>query len=159
MEFAEIEFLDIVEKEQYKKIVNTVINKCFEKEKMTQTNMYINIIFTNPENIKQINSKYRNIEKETDVLSFPMFEKEELKERLTNKNFEIQEVLGDVIISIARVQEQAIEYGHSFERELSYMLVHGFYHLMGYDHIEETDKIIMRAKEEEILNELNITRE
>ena len=159
MEFAEIEFLDIAENEEYKNIVDTVITKCFEKEKLTQANMYINIIFTNPENIKQINSQYRNIEKETDVLSFPMFEKEELEARLNIKKPEIQEVLGDVIVSIERVKEQAVEYGHSFERELAYMLVHGFYHLMGYDHIEEDDKVIMRAKEEEILNELNITRE
>lgn len=159
MEFAEIEFLDIAENEEYNKIANTVMKKCFEKEKLTQANMYINIIFTNPENIKQINSQYRNIEKETDVLSFPMFEKEELEARLNIKKPAIQEVLGDVIVSIERVKEQAVEYGHSFERELAYMLVHGFYHLMGYDHIEEDDKVIMRAKEEEILNELNITRE
>ena len=158
MEFVEIEFLDIAENEEYKKIADTVITRCFEKEKLTSANMYINVIFTNPENIKQINSQYRNIEKETDVLSFPMFEKEELEERLSNREFEIQEVLGDVIVSIERVKQQAVEYGHSFERELAYMLVHGFYHLMGYDHIEDADKVIMRAKEEEILNELNITR-
>ena len=57
-----------------------------------------------------------------------------------------------------RVKEQAIEYGHSFERELSYMVVHGFYHVMGYDHIKEEDKVVMRPKEEYILNKLNITR-
>lgn len=159
MDFAEIEFLDIAENEEYKKIASIVINKCFEKEKMLDANIYINIIFTDPKNIKDINTKYRNIEKETDVLSFPMFEKEEIEQRLANNKNEIQEVLGDVIVSIERVKEQAVEYGHSFERELSYMLVHGFYHLMGYDHIEESDKIIMRKKEEEILNELNITRE
>ena len=57
-----------------------------------------------------------------------------------------------------KVEEQAKEYGHSFQRELAYMVVHGFYHLMGYDHMQEEDKIIMRAKEENILQKLNITR-
>ena len=62
------------------------------------------------------------------------------------------------MISIERVSQQAIEYGHSFERELSYMLVHGFYHLMGYDHMNEEEKSVMRKKEEIVLKELNITR-
>jgi len=84
-----------------------------------------------------------------------MFEKEEI---VNLKNLIIEEVLGDIIISIERVREQAEEYGHSFEREFSYMLVHGFYHLMGYDHMEENDKKIMRSKEENILNKLNILR-
>ena len=97
---------------------------------------------------------YRNIDKETDVLSFPMFEKEEI-EQVPDNQFD---VLGDIVISIERVKEQAIEYGHSFERELSYMVVHGFYHLLGYDHMVEEDKIKMREKEENILNKLNIKR-
>lgn len=63
------------------------------------------------------------------------------------------------MISISKVEEQAVEYGHSFERELSYMVVHGFYHLMGYDHIEEADKKLMRPKEEKILNILKIGRD
>ena len=70
----------------------------------------------------------------------------------------IPEVLGDIVISIEKVKEQANEYGHSFERELSYMLVHGFYHIMGYDHIEEEDKVKMRAKEEVVLSKLKQTR-
>ena len=60
--------------------------------------------------------------------------------------------------SVARVKEQAIEYGHSFERELAYMIVHGFYHLMGYDHMTDDEKTVMRAKEENVLEKLNITR-
>ena len=69
-----------------------------------------------------------------------------------------QDVLGDIVISIAKVKEQAVEYGHSFERELAYMAVHGFYHLMGYDHIDENDKVMMRQKEENVLNKLNISK-
>ena len=92
------------------------------------------------------------------MLSFPMFEKDELDEKIKNKDFLYEDVLGDIIISIDKVREQAEEYGHSFERELSYMVVHSFYHLMGYDHIEEKDKVIMRPKEEKVLNRLGITR-
>ena len=119
----------------------------------------ITITLTNPENIKKINKEYRDIDRATDVLSFPMFEKEELEEKIKKNDFEHEDVLGDIIISVEKVQEQAIEYGHSFERELSYMVVHGFYHLMGYDHIQEEDKKKMRPKEEKILSDLKIGRE
>jgi len=87
-----------------------------------------------------------------------MFEKDELVQKIKEKSFEHEDVLGDIVISIPKVEEQAKEYGHSFERELSYMVVHGFYHLMGYDHIKEEDKKEMRPKEEKILNDLKIIR-
>ena len=86
-----------------------------------------------------------------------MFEQAEINQLLKN-GYEIEEALGDIIISIPKVYEQAEEYGHSFERELSYMVVHGFYHLMGYDHMEEEEKKEMRAKEDEGLNALGINR-
>ena len=121
--------------------------------------MYISITLTNPKNIRNINREYRNVDKETDVLSFPMFEKDEIQAIIDTDEYEVDDVLGDIVISLEKVKEQAMEYGHSFERELAYMLVHGFYHLMGYDHIEEEDKAIMRPKEETILKKLNITRE
>ena len=79
-------------------------------------------------------------------------------ELIVNKNNVPGDVLGDIIISIDRVKEQAKEYGHSFERELSYMIVHGFYHLMGEDHMIESDKEIMREKEEYVLIRLSILR-
>ena len=154
MKYIETEFLDIEENEEYVNLAEKVIRKCFEEESLGEK-LYINIILTNQENIKRINNHYRNIDKETDVLSFPMFEKEEIKDL---KNSVVEEVLGDIIISLDRVKEQADEYGHSLEREFSYMLVHGFYHLMGYDHMEENDKSKMRKKEEYILEKLNIKR-
>ena len=70
-----------------------------------------------------------------------------------------QDVLGDIIISVKKVEEQAEEYGHSIERELAYMIVHGFYHLMGYDHMNDEDKKAMREKEEKVLKSLDIVRE
>lgn len=157
-EIAQIEYLDVEKNDNYEEIVNKVINECFLEENLLNTNMYISITLTNPENIRNINKEYRNIDKETDVLSFPMFEKDELQAIIKDNEYEVNDVLGDIVISLEKVKEQAIEYGHSFERELAYMLVHGFYHLMGYDHIEEKDKVLMRPKEEKILQNLNITR-
>ena len=155
MEVAQIEFLDIEENEEIKKIIEKVASKCFEIEKLKDKKLYLSVILTNPENIRITNKTYRNIDRETDVLSFPMFEKDEIQAL----KGEYPEALGDIMISIARVKEQAEEYGHSFERELSYMVVHGFYHLMGYDHIEEDDKKEMRKKEENVLSILDIRRD
>lgn len=154
----EIIYKDIEEKEECEKVIEKVLRQCFREEKIENSKLCITITLTNPENIKRINNEYRNIDRATDVLSFPMFEKEELEEKIKTNDFKHEDVLGDIIISIEKVQEQAIEYGHSFERELSYMVVHGFYHLMGYDHIKEEDKKKMRPKEEKILNDLKIGR-
>ena len=158
MEIYEIIYKDIEEVENGEEIVKKVFGKCFEEEGLQDWKLCITVTFTNPENIQKINQEYRNIDKPTDVLSFPMFQKEELDKKIQEKEFQYQDILGDIVISIPKVEEQAKEYGHSFERELSYMLVHGFYHLMGYDHMEEEDKKEMRTKEEKILKTLNILR-
>lgn len=154
----EIIYQDIEEKREYEEIVKKVISQCFKEEKLEKSKLSITITLTTPRNIQKINKEYRNIDKATDVLSFPMFEKDELDEKIQKNDFEYEDILGDIIISIERVEEQAKEYEHSFEREFSYMLVHGFYHLMGYDHIQEEDKIIMRPKEEKVLLDLKIKR-
>ena len=252
---AEITYDQINENQEYNEIINKVINECFSNEGLDKLNIYISITLTNLEVIHKLNKEYRNVDRATDVLSFPMFEKNEIEEMLkehkivesgiaeraeedcnsnceenvnlnceenessnceengssnneengnlncekngssncegkenqssnneenessgneekldlnsnktmtdsdSNENFNECDVLGDLVISIPKVYEQAEEYGHSFERELAYMCVHGFYHLMGYDHIIESDKVIMRKKEDEILNKLGITRE
>ena len=155
----EIVYKDIEEKEEYENLVKKVLEECYKEENMEDSKLIITVTLTTPDNIQEINKQYRNIDRETDVLSFPMFEKEEIELKIKNRKFDNEDVLGDIVISIERVEEQAKEYGHSFERELSYMLVHGFYHLMGYDHIEEEDKKIMRPKEEKVLSKLNITRD
>jgi len=154
----EIVYKDIKENDKYEEIIKKVLLKCFEEENIIDSKLYITITLTNPDNIKEINNIYRNIDRATDVLSFPMFDKDELDIKIKNKDFKYEDILGDIIISIEKVEEQAKEYEHSFERELSYMIVHGFYHLMGYDHIDEKDKKIMRPKEEKILNDLKIVR-
>lgn len=152
---SEIEYLDLEENLEWNELIERVLSECFQTENMQDFKLYISVTLTNPENIRKLNKEYRNIDKETDVLSFPMFEKNEIP---SLKKLEYEEALGDIVISIDRVKQQAVEYGHSFERELSYMLVHGFYHLMGEDHIKDEDKVIMRAKEENVLNKLNIVR-
>ena len=154
----QLEYLDIKENKEYEKIIKKVVEQCFKQENLINSKLYISITLTNPENIKRINNQFRGINKETDVLSFPMFEKEELDAIIKNNKFNLVDILGDVVISIQKVEEQAKEYGHSFERELAYMLVHGFYHLMGYDHMIDMDKLKMREKEEIVLNKLNIKR-
>ncbi|MBO5397414.1 MAG: rRNA maturation RNase YbeY [Clostridia bacterium] len=156
--FTEIEFLDIEENNTYAELIKRVVEKCFEVEKLLKSKLYISITLTTPNNIRRINKEYRQIDKETDVLSFPMFEKNEI-EHFRKEEALFEEALGDIIISIERVKEQAEDYGHSFERELAYMVVHGFYHLMGEDHIEEEDRVQMREKEEKVLKLLDITRE
>lgn len=163
---TEIVWKDIKQNEELEAIIEKVIQKCFEVEHINPTSLYICVTLTNPKNIREINKEYRNTDKETDVLSFPMFEKDEL-DKLIAKNLlktldlkdgVLQDIMGDIIISIERVEEQAKEYGHSFEREFAYMLVHGFYHLRGYDHMVEEEKTKMREKEENVLSQLNITR-
>ena len=154
---AEIVYDEIEENKEFENTINKVINECFKMENMDGLKLYISITLTNPKKIKILNNNYRNIDKETDVLSFPMFEKNEI-ENFIKTNYEMEDCLGDIVISIQRVEEQAKEYGHSFERELSYMCVHGFYHLMGYDHIKDEDKKIMRAKEDNVLDSLGINR-
>lgn len=154
---TDIIWKNIEPKKELENIIEKVIQKCFEVEKINTTSLYICVTLTTPEDIKKINKQYRNIEKETDVLSFPMFEKNEL-DKLISENTVMQDIMGDIIISIDRVKQQAVEYGHSFEREFAYMLVHGFYHLRGYDHMQEEEKVEMRKKEENVLFMLKITR-
>jgi probable rRNA maturation factor len=154
-----IEYLDIEETNSYEETISKVLEKCFEVEKLPYDKLLVSITLTNPENIRKLNKEYRNIDKPTDVLSFPMFEKDEIDKMVENGIWEYNDILGDMVISIEQVKHQAEEYGHSFQRELSYMIVHSFYHLMGYDHIKEDDKKIMRPKEEFVLNQLGITRE
>ena len=158
MKYTNIEYLNVEPNNMYSTLTEKVINKCFETENLLDKNINISIIFTTPVDIQEYNKEYRNIDRATDVLSFPMFEKDEVEKFKEEKSI-VPEVLGDIIINLSQVKMQADEYGHSFERELAYMLVHGFYHLMGYDHMEEEEKKIMRLKEEKVLADLKINRE
>lgn len=108
---------------------------------------YVSVSFVDDNEIKNLNRDYRNVDKVTDVLSFPM-----------DEEYDDKIILGDIVINMSRVLSQAKEFGHSNRRELSYLCVHSTLHLLGYDHIEEEDRIIMRAKEKEIMDKLKIYR-
>lgn len=120
------------------------LKKCLKIEKVK--NARFNVILTDNKEIKEINTKYRNINKETDVISFAL---EDEKEENTFLN---KRILGDIYISVDKAKSQSIEYGHSLIRELSFLSVHGLLHLLGYDHMEKEDEKIMFGKQELILD-------
>ncbi len=130
--------------------VKEIIKHALKKESLEDA--IFNIIFVDNNYIRELNKNYRNIDKPTDVITFAL---EDEKDMIT----ENIRVLGDIYISIDKAKEQAIEYKHSLTREISFLVVHGFYHLLGYDHIKEEDEKIMFEKQDELLNELNIVRE
>ena len=129
----------------------------------TDVPLAIEVSFVDEEEIRRLNRELRSIDKVTDVLSFPALELERGQAiKKAEYPFEIDEdgrlLLGSIAICVKRAKEQAEEYGHSYERELHYLIVHGIMHCLGYDHMEENDKAQMREKEETILNKLGITR-
>ncbi len=129
-----------------------VDNICkFACKKLKVEGPLFNIVIVDNDRIREINREYRKKDAVTDVISFAFEESDNIK--YDNIRF-----LGEIYISYDRCLEQAEEYGHSDERELCYLSIHGLLHLLGYDHIEESDKKVMRALEEEILNEYDIKR-
>ena len=137
------------------------------KEEEVNIPFEISLLFVDNDEIREINNETRNIDKETDVLSFPMLDYPKDKVfKDVYKNHEFDEtymdgeelVLGDIVLSLEKALEQSKEYNHSFKREASYLVVHSVLHLLGYDHMEEDEKKVMRKREEEILGELDIKR-
>ncbi len=118
---------------------------------MNIENITFNVIFISNSEIKKLNKEYRNIDKETDVISFALEDDKKIK------NINIR-VLGDIYISIDKAKSQAKEYNHSLKRELCFLTTHGFLHLLGYDHMKEEDEKIMFNLQEEILNSYGISR-
>ena len=113
-------------------------------------NVEFNIIFVDNDTIHNINKTYRNVDRVTDVISFALED---------NKTIELDHrLLGDIYICIDKAREQAVEYGHSFKRELSFLTIHGLLHLLGYDHMEEDEEKVMFQKQEEILSLFGINR-
>lgn len=112
----------------------------------------VNITFVNNDKIKELNEKFRNKNKVTDVLSFPLGENGEYDTNPETGN----KMLGDVVISLLKAQEQAEEFGHSFEREVSYLTAHSVLHLLGYDHMTKLDRTKMRDKEKLVMTKLGL---
>jgi probable rRNA maturation factor len=115
----------------------------------------VSLMLVDDQRIHALNLEYRAVDRPTDVLSFAL---QEETEEEPDSEFE-DEMLGDIVISVPRARAQAVEYGHSFERELVYLAVHGTLHLLGYDHEEVADKQEMRHKEEEVMALLKLERD
>lgn len=137
------------------------------KKEGVDCNYQISLLFVDNDEIREINKETRNIDRATDVLSFPMLDypnKKFFKDVYIGYDFDEtfldgdELVLGDIVLSLERALEQSEEYNHSYRREVCYLVVHSILHLLGYDHMEEDDKVIMRKREEELLGELNILR-
>ena len=134
----------------YEEIIEKVVNKAFEVEGVKKASC--SIIIVDNTFIHKLNKEYRGIDRVTDVISFAL---EDDKSMVIPDDIRL---LGDIYISLDKAKEQAKEYGHSLERELCFLAVHGVYHLLGYDHENEEDAKIMFKKQEEVLMEYGITR-
>lgn len=131
----------------YEDTMKKIASLALQKEGLND-DYEIGLTFVTKDEIKDLNNEYRKIDKVTDVLSFPLIDDFASDETL----------LGDVVISYDVAVEQAKEYGHSLEREIMFLFTHSILHLLGYDHIEDDDRLIMEERQKEILDELKIMR-
>lgn len=141
-------FEEEITEEKVEKYIGDVLRGEFDSDKP----VYLSVALVGNEDIQRINRDYRGKDQPTDVISFAYHETEDF-------NIGPYDTLGDIVISLERVKEQAADYGHTFQREFYYVLTHGLLHLLGYDHIEEDEKKEMREKEEEILRRFGYTRD
>ena len=149
----------------YEALLKKVVEGCLEYEDCPYE-AEVSILFTDDDEIRQINQEFREIDKPTDVLSFPSIEYEvpgdfsKLEEDVADcfhpETGEL--LLGDIVISVDRAKLQAQEYGHSIEREVAFLTAHSMFHLFGYDHMEDNDRIVMEEKQNDVLDKLKITR-
>ncbi len=137
-------------------MLKNVMEKSLEMEKF-KLDVEISLTFTTNEVIKELNEKHRNIDKATDVLSFPMYEAKEILLMIGEK-INTPVVLGDIVVSVEKAKVQAKEYGHSFEREIAFLICHSMFHLMGYDHLTKEEEKTMIDKQNTVLIELDINR-
>ena len=138
---------DIVELDTVLKVLDSALKK------ENWDDVSFNLIIVDNEYIHELNRTYRNIDRETDVITFALEDEDSIVLPSDER------VLGDIYISIDKAESQAEEYGHSLLRELSFLAVHGFYHLLGYDHMTEEDEKVMFKKQEEVLEEYGISRD
>lgn len=144
-------FVQVEEEIPELETVKKVLLGAIEKEKLK--NVSFNLIIVDNEYIHELNKTYRNIDRETDVITFALEDEDSIV--LPDD----MRILGDIYISIDKAKEQSKEYGHSLLRELSFLAVHGFYHLLGYDHQTKEEEKIMFQKQEEVLEAYEIRRE
>ncbi len=147
-------------------VVTAVVTQALDSENCPYE-AQVNVLLTDNEGIRQFNKEYRDIDRETDVLSFPNLDFQtpgfyEIDEEMEAYYFDPESgelILGDIIISVDKVKEQAESYGHSRKREFAFLIAHSMLHLAGYDHMEPGEAAVMEEKQESILSKLGITRE
>ena len=141
--------------EDIEQLIELCTKGALEEEEI-EDDAEVSVTLVDNESIRELNNEHRGIDRATDVLSFPMGDGE---------CFEVDPdtdaiLLGDIVISLERAKEQAEEYGHSYRREVAFLLTHSLFHLLGYDHVDsEEDERVMFAKQEKVLEKLGITRE
>lgn len=146
-------------------IFENILKTALELVGQNYNKIVVNVNYVDEKEIKEINNNTRGVDKVTDVLSFPLLENPcnlpiDKEHFPFDIDFETGEIsLGDIVICKDVAKKQAEEYGHSYERELCYLFTHGVFHLLGFDHMNEEDKAIMRKNEETVLNKLGITRD
>lgn len=150
---------------KYVDIINKTIEKSLDEEHCPYE-VEVSVTITDNQNIQAINREHRDMDKPTDVLSFPLIDfsnpsnfddiEEDNDEWFNLDNGEL--MLGDIIISLERARDQAQEYGHSIEREIGFLTAHSMLHLMGYDHMMEEEEKVMISKQKKILNEVGLKR-
>lgn len=141
---------------ELEQVIETIVKESLEYEDFDRE-CEISVSIVDNQEIQEINAQFRNIDRPTDVLSFPQLSFEEGEQADVNENNEI--ILGDIIISFEKAKEQAKEYGHSLKREIAFLTAHSMLHLMGYDHMEPEEEKEMFAKQKEILIQARIPRE
>ncbi len=140
---------------EHETLVKDILKKA-AKFHSVASNSEVSITLVDDEKIRKINKEYRNKDYPTDVISFAL--NDEVEEEVEVIGVELPNLLGDIIISVPRIHEQATAYEHSFERELAFLVVHGFLHLLGYDHETKEEEKVMFSIQEEILSAYGLTR-
>lgn len=148
----------------YKKLAKEVIEAAIKAEKFPYE-AEVSLLLVSAETIQEINQKYRGIDAPTDVLSFPMIDYEvsgdftKIAQEEDNFNPDTREVLlGDIVLCIEKVKEQAVSFGHSEKREYAFLILHSMLHLFGYDHMVKEEAAVMEEKQEQILRQMDILR-
>lgn len=147
---------NIIENVDLTKKIESIVHLALKEENIDVPHVFVSIAAVSSDKIREINNKYRNIDNPTDVLSFPIFEKYELENisKLENGKKPKEIELGDIILCIDVIKEHAKEYGTGIYREVLYMITHATFHLLGYDHMVDDEKKVMREKEEKILSKI-----
>lgn len=147
-------------KDEIKDLIHKAVEASFDYEGF-DTPSEVSVLLVDDEEIRRINCEQRQIDSATDVLSFPMVEMKEGSIISNDGDYDLDEnllLLGDIVISMEMVKKQAEEYGHSFERELAFLVTHGMYHLLGYDHETEEDENVMLGRQEAVLEKMGLKR-